>query len=228
MKANLLDTLENKRVTFLTLFFLAVQILAALFPSLAIAQRASMSDIYGEDLAPGSGILQYIVVAVFCIGLIIALFVNADLRRIFFIYVALVIGIVVLVGVLVNQFGKELAIVISAVVGVVAYYLFPDTDSKDSKPSPKVKEVPPTLVPPIISDPAPPTKVTKQAEISVASREREVVYRPFLTFREKMERERRNAHIKTVLLKAAGILALFVLAVLFLYTLYKLLYSMFQ
>ena len=86
MKANLLDTLENKRVPYLTLFFLAVQILAALYPSIAIAQRASMSDIYGDDLAPGSGVWQNIVFAVFCIGFIIALFVNADLRRVFFFY----------------------------------------------------------------------------------------------------------------------------------------------
>ena len=228
MKANLLDTLENKRVPYLTLFFLAVQILAALYPSIAIAQRASMSDIYGDDLAPGSGVWQNIVFAVFCIGFIIALFVNADLRRVFFFYAAFIVGIVVLGGVLVNQFGKEVGIVIFAAIAIAAYYFFSDTDSKDSKPSSKVKDVPPALVPQKISDPVPPAKVTTQNDISVASREREVVYRPFLTFREKMERERRNAHIKAALLKATGIFVLFMLAIALLYTLYTLFYSLFH
>ena len=76
---------------------------------------------------------------------------------------------------------------------------------------------------------SPASPVASQAYIKPTTAfEREIAYPPVLTFRERMDRERKHAHIKAALVKAAGMFVLLMLGIALSYTLYSIFYSIFR
>jgi Ca2+/Na+ antiporter len=165
-------------------------------------QRATPYDIYGDGIAPGIGGLQIIVGLAFLIGLFFLMIADRDFRNMVFGYIVMLFIGISVAFVLFDILGKKNGIIVISIVAVFIYLIIKKYD--EIKRSNAVLHIKKSINDSGVKNLTKKTDYIYPKE-DLKPKTIKLQTLQLMTFRERLEKEKKDVGIKKLLRKIVGL-----------------------